>query len=375
MGKVKHYFAEGNTADGFFSLYEETFQGLERLYILKGGPGTGKSSFMRGIAHSLLEQGYNAEYYHCSLDSESINGVIIPALQIGFVDGTFPHNMDPQYPGIVEQLINLGDYWDSSVLMANKDKIKDLFQSKSLHLAAAYRYYEQAKEIHDEWEQIYIQSMDFYKANKVTKDLIGSIFSKTERKGLQGSVHRKLFGAATPFGAVNYYDNLTEALDKRYIIKGRPGSGKSTMMKKIGKRGEQLGLDVEYYPCGLDPESIDMVLIPDLNTAVLDGTAPHVVDPVSERDIVVDMFQECMNPKVEEDKAEELKEVSSRYAHKMKRGTEELQKAKHIHDRIEAFYIKAMNFKQVDQKREQVLKEILDAAGKQKRHDSLLFKA
>jgi hypothetical protein len=363
MGKVKHYFAEGNTSQGFFSLYEETFQGLERLYILKGGPGTGKSSFMRGIAHALTEEGFDAEFYHCSLDTQSLNGVIIPALSMGFVDGTFPHNMEPQYPGIVEQIINLGDYWDSALLMSDKNKIKDLIQSKSLHLSSAYRYFEQCKAIHDEREQIYIQSMDFYKANKITKQLTDEIYKGVARKGLQGVVHRKLFGAATPQGAINYYDNLTEDLDKRYIIKGRPGSGKSTLMKKIGKRAENLGLAVEYYPCGLDPNSMDMVLIPDLSVAVLDGTAPHVVDPTLDtRDVVVDMFEECMNPKVEVVNAKALQGINDRYAAQMKRGTEELKKAKHLHDRIESYYIKAMDFDQVDRKREQLLQVILDLA-------------
>ena len=40
-GKALHYFAGGNTARGFFSLYDSNFAGLEKVFILKGGPGTG----------------------------------------------------------------------------------------------------------------------------------------------------------------------------------------------------------------------------------------------------------------------------------------------------------------------------------------------
>ena len=49
-GKALHYFAGGNTARGFFSLYDSNFAGLEKVFILKGGPGTGKSTLMKKIA-------------------------------------------------------------------------------------------------------------------------------------------------------------------------------------------------------------------------------------------------------------------------------------------------------------------------------------
>lgn len=46
-GKVMNYFAGGNTAKGFYSLYDSNLKGLERLFILKGGPGSGKSTIMK----------------------------------------------------------------------------------------------------------------------------------------------------------------------------------------------------------------------------------------------------------------------------------------------------------------------------------------
>ena len=43
------YFLGANSKNGFYSLYDELFAGEYRLHIIKGGPGTGKSSFMRKI--------------------------------------------------------------------------------------------------------------------------------------------------------------------------------------------------------------------------------------------------------------------------------------------------------------------------------------
>ena len=62
-GKIVNYFAGGNTARGFHSLYDSNLQGLERIYILKGGPGTGKSSLMKKIGNEWLEKGMISSSY------------------------------------------------------------------------------------------------------------------------------------------------------------------------------------------------------------------------------------------------------------------------------------------------------------------------
>lgn len=51
-GKTRHMFAGRNTAEGFFSYYDHIMpqEKAERIIILKGGPGVGKSTFMKKIA-------------------------------------------------------------------------------------------------------------------------------------------------------------------------------------------------------------------------------------------------------------------------------------------------------------------------------------
>lgn len=62
-GNVLNYYAGGNTARGFHNLYEENLKGLNRLFILKGGPGTGKSSLIKVIGREWVEKGYDIEFY------------------------------------------------------------------------------------------------------------------------------------------------------------------------------------------------------------------------------------------------------------------------------------------------------------------------
>ena len=44
-GKAKTVFPGNNSSRGFYSYYESGLSGMEHIYILKGGPGTGKSSY------------------------------------------------------------------------------------------------------------------------------------------------------------------------------------------------------------------------------------------------------------------------------------------------------------------------------------------
>ncbi len=99
---TREIFPGGNTPLGFYSFFAEGLQGLERIVILKGGPGTGKSTLLRGLCSRALERGLAAELWRCSGDGKSLDGVILPALSMAVIDGTAPHTVDPVYPGAVE---------------------------------------------------------------------------------------------------------------------------------------------------------------------------------------------------------------------------------------------------------------------------------
>ena len=91
------YFLGANSYGGFASLYEgfTASPELDRLYILKGGAGCGKSSFMKRVAEAAEEQGLAAERVLCSGDPSSLDGVFLPALRLAYVDGTAPHAAVP----------------------------------------------------------------------------------------------------------------------------------------------------------------------------------------------------------------------------------------------------------------------------------------
>lgn len=356
-GKIRNFYAGGNTAKGFHSLYDSALKGLDRIFILKGGPGTGKSSLMKAIGEEMQNKGLNIEYLHCSSDNNSIDGVIIRSLKAGIVDGTAPHVIEPKAPGAVEEYVNLGTAWDSPKLAVNKDKISAIASAISKKFDTAYETFSKALKIHDEWEEIYISNMDFNEANKLTSELI-DLFYGHMQLNKESNVRHSFFGAATPKGPVDFIQNLTEDIKKRYFIKGRPGSGKSTMLKKIAVTAEEKGFDVEIYHCGFDANSLDMVLIPELSITIFDSTAPHEYFPERESDEIVDVYSRCINSGTDEKYANQLEDIKNRYSTKMKEATSYLAEAKALHDELEKYYIEAMDFNKVEEIKESILKEI-----------------
>jgi ABC-type lipoprotein export system ATPase subunit len=55
-GKILNYYAGGNTAKGFYNLYDSALEDLDKLFILKGGPGTGKSTLMKTIGELIVNK-------------------------------------------------------------------------------------------------------------------------------------------------------------------------------------------------------------------------------------------------------------------------------------------------------------------------------
>ena len=89
-------------------------------------------------------------------------------------------------------------------------------------------------------------------------------------------------GANSPSGFYSLYDQLLapELARHIYILKGGPGCGKSTLMKKVGALCEQAGEKPEYILCSGDPDSLDALILPRLGMAIVDGTAPHAAAPL-----------------------------------------------------------------------------------------------
>jgi len=189
------FFIGANTAGGFVSHIREIVCAMRKVYILKGGPGTGKSTFMRRLAEDMEALGYPAERYYCSSDSLSLDGIVFRDLGVAVVDGTPPHVWEASCPGAVEELIDLGAYWNSRMLAERVSEIRAHNEEKASLFSGVYKYLSVGKVLHSERQAILLRCSDADKADRAAERLIrrlggGAGFSLMNRQitsiGMQG---------------------------------------------------------------------------------------------------------------------------------------------------------------------------------------------
>ena len=218
---MKKFFAAANTENGFFCLFDEVFtpEKFRRIYILKGGPGTGKSTLMLRIGKAAEEKGYDVEYICCSSDPDSLDGILIDGLSVAVLDGTSPHITDPVYPGAVERIVNLGEAFDFHLLEEKRSDLLPLLQAKKDSYRTAYRFLSAAGRIEKENDEL---MRSFYladKANAAVKRLIATFRNKGN-----GEVRNRYISAICGKG-IYRLDTLTAQANKIYAVTDKNGSG------------------------------------------------------------------------------------------------------------------------------------------------------
>lgn len=137
-------FAASNSERGFCSYYKEYFNEaeLDGVWIIKGGPGTGKSRLMREVYNEGLRRGWQAETVYCSSDPDSLDGVLLRhgTVVVALLDGTAPHVWEPKTAGVTGHIIDLGAFWDEKRLQQDGEEIRLLSEEKSRAYRRAYRF-------------------------------------------------------------------------------------------------------------------------------------------------------------------------------------------------------------------------------------------
>ncbi|MBP0963244.1 MAG: hypothetical protein J6Q99_03000, partial [Oscillospiraceae bacterium] len=126
-----HYFLGANTPQGFVSRYDQLGNAEEgwRCYVIKGGPGSGKSTLMKKLAKAMAKREPDMELIHCSSDHNSLDGIILPRCRVAVADGTPPHTIEPKFPGAYEVTVPLFGCWQDDLLEQNRSEIIALSRS------------------------------------------------------------------------------------------------------------------------------------------------------------------------------------------------------------------------------------------------------
>ncbi len=218
---MEKYFAAANTEAGFFSLFHEVFspEHLRRIYILKGGPGTGKSTLMKNIGFAAEERGYDVEYICCSSDPNSLDGIIIPGISVAVLDGTAPHLTDPVYPGVSERIVNLEEAFDCHALEKKRENIIAYIRAKKEAYGTAYRFLCAAGSLEKERDALTASFFLREKAEAAVRRLLSSFrYTKT------GTQKQRYISAISCCG-IQTLDTLRLRAKKIFAVTDKYGLG------------------------------------------------------------------------------------------------------------------------------------------------------
>ncbi len=346
------FFMGSNTKRGFFHLFEELRDpgSGNRMYILKGGPGSGKSSLMKRLGNALMEEGHQIEYISCASDPDSLDAFLDYDSKISVVDGTAPHTLDPKYPGAYDVIINLGDAWDPKSLTRNKSRIIELCDNISgCHSMATSCIMAAAKllETNRNIASAYINS-----------PAVQSVFhelSKELRLTKKGKELKRLLSAVSVGKTVFFENTLTTLCPRLYVISEEWGAASSNLLEQLHKLALTEQLEVITCYCSIEnPDKIDHLIFPSIGVGITtansfysvktDGITPinDLMKPVSSYDIDVLTGHQGS--------AHSLIETAGSH----------IERAKQLHDELEAIYIAAMDFSKVDALYPKLLMSILE---------------
>lgn len=360
MSKIKNLFSGGNTCVGFYSFYDYmTTPDIGRKFILKGGPGVGKSTFMKKMGQDFSQRGFDIEYHWCSSDSHSLDGVVIGRQKICILDGTAPHIVDPRFPAAVDEIVNLGDFWERSAIEKNRTSIISITNEISRLFQRSYWRLQAGNLAYQEWKSY---GRELWTETPFPPEVLADAAEQLPATTNRPAYIRHHFAAAiTPQGLVTYPQTLIPEEANIIGLKGQPGSGMQDFFQYLFTLTNLHKTAAEIYHNPLNPQDIDLIVLPENKTVFIDLSG-CIVDYGS-------YLQDClMYKRIDFDQyldAGSLKKQALQAGHCSQKVRDELAEAvklihaaKELHDELETYYIPSMDFPALEEYRHQLFMEL-----------------
>lgn len=353
------FFLGANSPQGFVSRFDQLADVGEgwRIMVIKGGPGTGKSTLMRKVADALKDSEPDMQYIPCTADSNSLDAVIAPNMRFSIADGTSPHVIEPKYPGVFETLVDTG-CWDESLLHPCREEIIAISKSYSDCHQHSCRFLSAAGSLIGDTYRIALDCVDTEKLSRYSARLADRELKS--KPGKVGSEKVRFFSAVTCDGVV-FYEKTADILCKKiYLIDDEYGAVGRLLLNSLRARAIAAGYDIISCYCPLSPfEKLEHMFIPELSLGFVTSNRFHdmseskIIEPYR----IVNSQRFISRDKIAPSRRRLL--FNRKAAAKMlDRASQMLQDAKKLHGELESYYVQAMDFEKLDELTQYVMDKI-----------------
>ncbi len=339
------YYASANGYHRFKSYFDEIFNSseFEKIFVLKGGPGTGKSSIIKRLCVFCKINKIYYEIFRCSSDPDSLDGIIIDngTAKVAVLDGTAPHLRDAEIPGAIDEIINLGEAWDSKILNKHRETILKLNTQKNKCYKKAYEYLYYSSIFDTNIRSEIVSSFDFKKCLNECEEIIEKL--KIINKG-KSKV--RLISSFSKFG----YRTLTGPFSnskKNYSVFGRFGS-ENIFIGLLVANLIKINAEFCKIPSPFDTHVSEGIILNHGET-ILFGMGDGEILTDTTKFIKIDNLREF------EEKMHSLENSKNYY---LNLASEELKMASDYHFKLEDIYTPTMNFVIIDEMYNKMLSEI-----------------
>lgn len=268
QGKIKRQLVSGSTVDGYRSFAAENLRGVQRVFLLLGAAGCGKSSIIARVAAGMAERGLAVEVWQVADEPGAPEGVVIPELSAAVVDAGFMEWVQPRLAGVVEEVCNLAACWDGAKLRENEHEINELAERVKRGML------EQAgllAVLAENQPRMYAAAglrLSEDELEKIATGLAEEIFARRN-----ACVRRFFAAAATQNGWYSVAQENSSGCRRRILL----GNGAAELLARVADEAAARGLSADLYFDILRPEKLQMVILPEISVAVADAELPGLM--------------------------------------------------------------------------------------------------
>lgn len=282
------FFLGSHTANGFSDSTQEVYEQTSdwRVWLIKGGAGTGKSTLLRRVYAMLGEE---THVFCCSADPASLDGICCPKRHICVLDATAPHVVEPVYWGAPEQPLSLSACMDLARLRERGEEIRQLTDScKKAHQTVRRHLQAASALLLQNRQEQHLTLLD-NKIQRTARGIAHREWGNTIARG--GRALKRYLSAITPLGPLTFYETLQTLCPRIYTIEDECGGAGELLLTELTRLAVEAGLLCYRCPCPLFPQSTAQhLLIPALGLGFTVSNTFHKADFPAYRHIHASRF-------------------------------------------------------------------------------------